>query len=113
MNFKRGGASPFLRMKKPGRITKFTIERERTYIFRNSDRQEERWCETCDMEVPMMTVAEAGREFGLSELAIYQLLDQGGIHFIENAEGRLFICLNSLRTLKQTESEKDDDPQGE
>lgn len=97
-------------MKKPGRITKFTIERERTFIFRNSDRQEKHWCETCGLEVPMMTVAEAGREVCLSELVIYQLLDLGGVHFIESAEGRLFICLPSLRTLKRTESENDNDP---
>ena len=100
-------------MKKPGRITKFTIECERTYIFRNSDRQEQRWCETCGMEVPMMTLAEAGKEFCLTDLVIYQLLDLGGVHFIEGAEGRLFICLSSLRTVKQTEREKNNDPQGE
>ncbi len=61
----------------------------------------------------MVTIAEAGREFCLSELAIYQLLDLGGVHFIESTEGRLFVCLQSLRTVKQTECENDHDLQGE
>jgi hypothetical protein len=44
----------------------------------------------------MATVSETARETGLSELLIYQLLDFGALHFREDADGRLLVCLNSL-----------------
>ncbi|MGH9883874.1 MAG: hypothetical protein ACRD6N_20820 [Pyrinomonadaceae bacterium] len=84
-------------MKKRRRITKVTIETERTFIFRNVDGQQARWCEGCGAEIQMTSVAGAAREAGLSELAIYQLLDDGALHFMEDTEGRVLACLNSLR----------------
>ena len=44
----------------------------------------------------MATVAQAARQADLNELAIYQLLDAGGLHFSEDADGRILVCLNSL-----------------
>jgi hypothetical protein len=44
----------------------------------------------------MATVAEAAREADLSELAIYQLLDAHALHFKEEEDGRVLVCLNSL-----------------
>jgi hypothetical protein len=83
-------------MRKPIRITKVTIETERTVIFRNSNGQQPGWCGTCDSEAQMTTVAGAAREAGLSEFAIYQLLDARALHFREDADGRILVCLNSL-----------------
>lgn len=83
-------------MKKPIHTTKVTIETERTFIFRNSCGQQPGWCVTCDSEAQMTTVAGAAREADLSELAIYQLLDARALHFREDAEGRVLVCLNSL-----------------
>jgi hypothetical protein len=83
-------------MKKPRRTTKFTIETERTFIFRNFGGQQPGWCVGCGAEVLMTTVAEAARETGLSELTIYQLLDARTLHFREDGEGRVLVCLNSL-----------------
>lgn len=82
-------------MKKPRRA-KFTIEIERTFIFRNFGGQQLGWCVGCGAEASLATVAGAAREFGLSELAIYQLLDTRAIHFREDAEGRILVGLNSL-----------------
>ena len=80
---------------KTRRITKFTIETERTFIFRNLGGQSG-WCVGCEAETQLAPVAEAAREAGLSELAIYQLLDARALHFREDAEGRVLVCLNSL-----------------
>jgi len=44
----------------------------------------------------MATVAHAARQADLNELAIYQLLDGGALHFSEDADGRILVCLNSL-----------------
>lgn len=83
-------------MKKPLRTTKVTIETERVFTFRNTERQQLGWCRECGAETQMATVAHAARQAGLNELAIYQLLDNGALHFREDAEGRLLVCLNSL-----------------
>lgn len=83
-------------MRKPVRITKVTIETERTFIFRNSSSQQPSWCVTCDSEAQMTTVPGAAREAGLSELAIYQLLDARELHFREDSDGSVLVCLNSL-----------------
>ena len=83
-------------MKKTRHIKKFTIETERTFIFRNLGGPRPRWCQRCGAETLMASVPDARREAGLSELASYQLLDDGGPHFIEDTEGRVLICLNSL-----------------
>jgi hypothetical protein len=78
------------------RTTKFTFETERTFIFRNFRDQQPGWCMRCEADAQMATVAEAAREAGLTELAIYQLIDDGLLHFSEDSEGRVLICLNSL-----------------
>ena len=83
-------------MKKPRRTTKLTIETERTFIFRSLGGQQPGWCVACGAEAHMATVAGAAREFGLSELAMYQLLDIRAVHFSEDAEGSVLVCLNSL-----------------
>ena len=44
----------------------------------------------------MATVSQAAIEAGLSELAVYQLLDAGDLHFTEDSEGHVLVCLNSL-----------------
>jgi hypothetical protein len=44
----------------------------------------------------MATVEEAAREADLTELAIYQLLDIHALHFKEDEDGRVLVCLNSL-----------------
>jgi hypothetical protein len=83
-------------MKKPAHITKFTIETERTFIFRSFGSRQRAWCPGCDADVQMATVGNAAREAGLSELAVYQLAEEGLVHFVEDAAGRVFVCLNSL-----------------
>jgi hypothetical protein len=83
-------------MKKSRRTTKFTIETERTFIFRNFGGQQPGWCVGCGAEAQMATVADAARAVGLSELALYQLLDPRRLHFTENADRRVLVCLNSL-----------------
>jgi hypothetical protein len=45
----------------------------------------------------MMRVDAAARESGISELAIYKLVEQRALHFSEDAEGRVLVCLSSLR----------------
>ena len=56
------------------------------------------------METQMATVAFAAREVDLSELTMYQLLESRVLHFVEDSDGRVLVCLNSI--LEMTRREK-------
>jgi hypothetical protein len=56
-------------MKKPRRITKYTIETERTFVFRNFASPQPGWCARCGSEVPMATVLQAAIEAGFNGVA--------------------------------------------
>ncbi len=81
---------------KKKRITTITFETERVFVFRRVGDSQLDWCVGCGAETQMATVGEMAREAGLSELAIYQLRDARALHFQEDAEGRVLVCLNSL-----------------
>ena len=44
-----------------------------------------------------MSVEGAAREAGVSELAIYRLVEEHALHFTEDISGHVLVCLNSLR----------------
>ncbi|HET6892194.1 MAG TPA: hypothetical protein VFH31_13910 [Pyrinomonadaceae bacterium] len=83
-------------MERPKRITRLSIETERTYIFRSRDDSRVAWCTRCGAETEMATVAGASDVSGLSELAIYQFVESGALHFTEDESGRVLVCLVSL-----------------
>ena len=84
-------------MDKPRRFRRVTVRTERTLVFRSHGGVRTEWCPGCAAEVGMVCVDGAARETGFSELAIYRLVEESALHFREDAEGRLLICLNSLR----------------
>lgn len=89
-------------MNKPMRVRKMTIETERTFIFRNrSGCSAPAWCDGCGLEVQMASVDVAAHETGLSELAIYELIESGALHFTEDENRRVRVCLNSLNFNKR------------
>lgn len=45
----------------------------------------------------MVTAERAAALSGLSTRAIYRKIESRQIHFIETADGRLWVCGNSLR----------------
>ena len=78
------------------RMRRVTVETERTLIFRSRSRPQVLWCACCEAEVEMASVETAAHEIGLTELAIYELVESGHVHFNEDAKGRVLVCLNSL-----------------
>jgi len=44
----------------------------------------------------MATVAGASDVSGLNEMMIYRLIDSGAVHFTEDVESPLQVCINSL-----------------
>jgi len=98
-------------MKKRRYISKVTVERERTFIFRNHPVAETGWCNQCGADVELSTVAEAAREMGLGELAVYRLIEAGDLHFIQEDDVNILACLNSLRSIQQTGTNEPDQNQ--
>ena len=87
-------------MKKRRWITKLTVETERTFIFRNRGPSRVGFCDRCGSEVELVAVADAATEAGRSELAIYELIQTGRVHF-EDDEGHILVCLSSLRRIHE------------
>lgn len=84
-------------MDQPKRVRRVTVKTERTLVFRSRDSVRVEWCAECGAEVGMASVDGAAREAGVSELAIYRRVEERALHFREDAEGRVLVCLNSLR----------------
>ena len=84
-------------MDKPKRVRRVTVKTERTFIFRSRGSARPGWCAGCGAEVGMVSVEGAARESGLSELEVYKLVEARAVHFSEDTEGRVLICLDSLR----------------
>ena len=81
---------------KQRRIRRVTVETERTYIFRSRSSLCIHWCAQCGAEVQMAGVDVLARERGVSEMAIHQLMESGQLHFAEDGNGRVLVCLDSL-----------------
>jgi hypothetical protein len=93
----RNPHSPGDGMKERKLIRRVTLETERTFILRSRGERRAAWCEACGAEVQMARVEVAAVEIGASELVIYQLVESGALHFTEDGDGRVLVCLKSLR----------------
>lgn len=84
-------------MDQPKRLRRVTVQTERTFVFRSRGSVRVAWCAECGAEVGMMSVDGAAWEAGVNEMTIYKLVETRALHSSEDAEGRLLVCLNSLR----------------
>ena len=84
------------------RRTEITVETHKVTIIRQSATALARgWCHACAAEVELANFDQAATLSGLGTRALYQQIELDQLHFQELADGRLFICLNSL--LKEKE----------
>lgn len=54
------------------------------------------FCEACGRRVQMITAEQAAAQAGITVRAVYRRVEADRVHFIETAEGRLLICVNSV-----------------
>jgi len=78
------------------RITEITVERDEFLVIKRVGRRFV-WCSECGRETQTMTLEEAMTFAGVSRAIFPVWVRTGGIHLTETAEGRLSICVNSLR----------------
>lgn len=78
------------------RETRITIESHQVMILRRNKDAIQIWCERCGERVKMVTAEQAGVISGSTLRLVLRQVEADAVHFTETAEGRLFICLNSL-----------------
>ena len=83
----------------PKKRTEITVETERILVIRRRYRAIETWCDSCAEQVVMIRPDQAAAVSGQSLRAIFGDIERDTLHFMEQSDGMLLICLNSL--LKQ------------
>jgi hypothetical protein len=78
------------------KTTEITIETHEVWVIRRAKANAQARCPACDDQLTMVTVDQAVEIVRVSARAIYRWVESDQIHFLETAEGRLLVCLNSL-----------------
>jgi hypothetical protein len=73
-----------------------TIERRQRTVIRSRPRRTF-WCEFCGHEVETLSPEKIAETFGIASREIYRRIETGAIHFAENTNGSIFVCVNSLK----------------
>ena len=77
--------------------TEITVETHRVVTIRRGSRRRVAWCDQCGKQAQMATASEVAILAGVSERAIFQLVEARELHFIETPEGLLLLCFNSVK----------------
>jgi hypothetical protein len=76
--------------------TEITVETERILVIRRRYRAVEAWCAECNAAIVMIRPDQAAAVSGRSLRAIFNDIEQAALHFNEQPDGMILICLNSL-----------------
>ena len=77
--------------------TEITVEIERTLIIKRAELAVYAWCPGCNRQVNMISPEAAAGLAGKSVREIFRQIEGGELHFLENTQGQLRICSDSLR----------------
>lgn len=53
-------------------------------------------CAICPTQSPMIIAEDAATLLSMTRREVYRAIETGNVHFIETAEGILFVCIESL-----------------
>ncbi len=76
--------------------TEIIIETERVVLVSRRNAPFVMWCDRCQAHLPTVTPPQAALLLQLSMTALHQLIQLHRLHVIEERDGLLLICLNSL-----------------
>ena len=76
--------------------TEVTVETERILVIRRRYRAVEAWCEVCNDAVVMIRPDQAAAVSGRGLRMIFSDIELGALHFIEQPDGMILVCLKSL-----------------
>ena len=78
------------------RRTRTTLEVREVVVIRGSRQRNRGRCENCSEAAALVTVEEAVKVSGISARAIYRLIEDGEVHFVETSNGLTLICAATL-----------------
>ena len=78
------------------RRTEIIVETERIIVVPSPATSVRAWCETCCDQVEMVTPEQAATLIQVTPRVVYRWVEAQLLHFIEEPDGRVLICLNSL-----------------
>jgi hypothetical protein len=86
--------------KKKSRYTEITVETHETLFQRTPGVLATAWCSLCHARVRMASPEEAAAIAGVTTRTLYRWIEMGKLHFSEDAQGTLSICVPSVSRLK-------------
>lgn len=78
------------------RRTRIVVETQEVMVIRRRGPETRQWCPACSREVRMITPEQAALLLSSTTRTIYSWVEAAFIHFHEQPEGSLLICLDSL-----------------
>ena len=78
------------------RRTRIVVETQEVMVIRRKGLEARQWCPACAREVRMITPEQAALILSSTTRTIYSWVEAAIIHFREQPEGSLLICLDSL-----------------
>lgn len=80
------------------RRTEITIETHQVLVLHRRHNFNRTICLQCASgSAPLFTPEDAGAFAGVSTRTVYRWVEAGRVHFTETNDGRLFVCLATLR----------------
>jgi hypothetical protein len=64
-------------------------------------------CAECGREAMLLTVETAARLGGTTPRTIYRWVEGGKVHFQEDAQGHVFVCSESLKSMERLEARRE------
>lgn len=84
------------------RTKTITIETHQVQIIRPhrlTDQPVEAWCVECAAQVAFVTPDAAAQLAGKTTRELYRLVEAGSLHFVETAQGQLWLCRTACQVL--------------
>lgn len=78
------------------RRTEIIVETERVIIIPSPTVPFYLWCDACSMQTEMVTPEQAAALVRVTPRTVYRWIEAQLLHFVEEPDGRLLICRNSL-----------------
>ena len=83
-------------MERTVRTFELTVEESEVVILHRRRMLLIEWCTGCGRRARMTGPEDAAAILRIAVRTIYQKVESGTLHFIEEADGRLLVCMESL-----------------
>ena len=83
-------------MERTVRTFELTVEESEVVVLHRRRTLLIEWCSGCGRKSRMTEPEDAAAIVQIAVRKIYQKVESGSLHFVEDADGRLLVCMESL-----------------